>query len=138
MFHKTGSFAVKFKFWIATVWVAAAILMFLFAPSLSEVGSMKETDFLPKDSESLHASELLVEYFPESIAPSTVSLIFFNPHKLNENDLSYARQVKDWLNSGQTSFSVTGVTSVFHHQLSLVNAVSSICSSSSERNLLRS
>jgi RND superfamily putative drug exporter len=116
MFSKIGSFAVKFRFWIIAAWVAAATLMFLFAPSLSEVGSMKETDFLPKDSESLHASELLTKYFPANTAASTVSLIFFNPDKLGENDLSYARQVKDWLNSGQTSFKVSGVTSIFDSQ----------------------
>ncbi len=113
MFSKIGSFAVKFRFWILAVWVAAAALMFLFAPSLSEVGSMKESDFLPKDSESMHASELLVKYFPGNIAASTVSLIFFNPDGIDNNDLSYAREVKDWLDSGQTSFKVASVTSVF-------------------------
>jgi RND superfamily putative drug exporter len=113
MFSKIGSFAVKFRFWIIAVWVAAALLMFFFAPSLSEVGSLKETDFLPKDSESLQASELLGKYFPQYTAASTVSLIFYNPQKLGDNDLAYARQVRDWLNSGQTTFKVAGITSVF-------------------------
>lgn len=90
MFSKIGSFAVKYRFWIIATWVAAALLMFFFAPSLSEVGSMKETDFLPKESESLHTSELLEKYFPQTTAASTVSLIFFNPDKLGENDLAYA------------------------------------------------
>jgi uncharacterized membrane protein YdfJ with MMPL/SSD domain len=87
--------------------------MYLFAPSLSEVGTMKEATFLPKDSESLRARELIEEYFPESKATSTVSLVFYNPEKLGEEDLAYARQVRDWLSSGSTSFKVENVTSIF-------------------------
>lgn len=113
MFSKIGSFAVKFRFWIIAAWVVAAVLMFLFAPSLSEVGSMKESDFLPKDSESLQASNLLAKYFPDTSAASSISLVFYNPQKLSDSDLAYARQVRDWLNSGQTTFKVGSVTSVF-------------------------
>jgi RND superfamily putative drug exporter len=115
MFSKIGSFAVKFKFWIIAAWVAAALLMFLFAPSLSEVGTMKESDFLPKDSESLQASELMAKYFPETSAASSVSLVFYNPQKLGDADMAYARQVSEWLNSGQATFKVESVTSVFNN-----------------------
>jgi RND superfamily putative drug exporter len=113
MFSKIGNFAVKFKFWIIAAWAAAAVLMFLFAPSLSEVGTMKESDFLPKNSESLRANELGDKYFPEASAGSSVSLIFFNPAGLSDADTAYARTVKDWLNSGNTTFKVASVTSAF-------------------------
>ena len=113
MFSKIGSLAVKFKFWIIAAWVAAALLMFLFAPSLSEVGTMKESDFLPRDSESRQASELMAKYFPETSAASSVSLVFYNPQKLGDTDLAYARQVSDWLSSGQPTFKVETVTSIF-------------------------
>ncbi len=113
MFSKIGSFAVKFKFLIIAVWVAAAVLMFLFAPSLSEVGTMNESDFLPGDSEALQASELMAEYFPESTTGSAVSLIFYNPQKISDADMAYARQVRDWLQSGQPAFEIENVTSVF-------------------------
>jgi RND superfamily putative drug exporter len=113
MFSKIGSFAVKFRFIIIAVWVAAAALMFLFAPSLSEVGTMKESDFLPKDSEAMRASQLLDKYFPQDTSASSVSLVFYNPQGISDADLAYARQVKDWLGSGQTSFKVENVTSVF-------------------------
>ncbi len=113
MFSKIGSFAVKFKFWIIAAWIAAALLMFLFAPSLSEVGTMKESDFLPKDSESLQASQLMAKYFPDTSAASTVSLVFYNPQKRSDTDMAYARQVSDWLSSNQTTFKVESVTSIF-------------------------
>jgi uncharacterized membrane protein YdfJ with MMPL/SSD domain len=88
MFKKIGSLAVRYRFWIIAAWVAAALLMFLFAPSLSEVGSMKESDFLPRDSESLQASKLLTTYFPQSTSPSTISLVFYNPDKISDTDLA--------------------------------------------------
>jgi RND superfamily putative drug exporter len=113
MFSKIGNFAVKFKFWIIAVWVAAAVLMFLFAPSLSEVGTMNESDFLPGDSEALRASELMAKYFPESTTGSAVSLVFYNPQKITGADMAYARQVRDWLKSGQPTFKIESVTSVF-------------------------
>jgi RND superfamily putative drug exporter len=113
MFRKLGSFAVRFKFSIIGVWLAAAALMFFFAPSLSQVGSMKESDFLPKNSESLRATELLAQYFPGERAASTVSLIFYDANGISTADLDYARQVRDWLASGQTTFKVADVTSVF-------------------------
>jgi RND superfamily putative drug exporter len=113
MFSKIGTFAVKFRFLIIAAWVAAAALMFLFAPSLSEVGTMKDSDFLPKDSESLKASEFVAKYFPDASSGSSVSLVFYNPQKLTASDMAYARQVRDWLNSGNTTFIVESVTSVF-------------------------
>ncbi len=113
MFEKIGGFAVKYKYWLVAAWVVAAVLMFLFAPSLSEVGSVDESTFLPADSESLQARELIEEYFPQSVAGSTMSLIFFNADGLSDSDMTYAQQISDWLASGETPFVVESVTSVF-------------------------
>jgi RND superfamily putative drug exporter len=113
MFGKIGGFVVKHRLWIIMVWIAAAVLMYLFAPSLSEVGTMSEAQFLPKNSESLRARELIEEYFPESAAGSTVSLVFYNAEKLGDEDMAYARQVRDWLGSGETGFKVESVNSIF-------------------------
>jgi RND superfamily putative drug exporter len=113
MFKSIGAFAVKFRFWIIAVWVIGAIAMAFLAPSLSQVGSMKESDFLPKNSDSQTASEMLDKYFPGLKAGSSVSLIFYNPQKISAPDLAYAQQVIDWLKSGKTTFKVESVTSVF-------------------------
>jgi RND superfamily putative drug exporter len=117
MFGKIGSFAVKYKIWIILGWVIVAVLMYLFAPSLNEVGTMKEATFLPKDSESLRARELIEQYFPQSKSTSTISLVFYNPQKLGEGDMAYARQVRDWLSSGETPFEVANVISIFDNPL---------------------
>ncbi len=113
MFEKIGGFAVKFKFWLVAAWIILAVLMFLFAPSLSEVGSIDESTFLPADSQSLQARELIAEYFPDSVAGSTMSLVFFDAGGLDDADMAYAQQITDWLASGETPFVVESVTSVF-------------------------
>lgn len=113
MFEKIGGFVVKNRIWIIIGWILLALAMFIFAPSLSEVGTMKEATFLPSDSESLRARELIEEYFPESKSGSTVSLVFYNPDGLNEKDMEYAREVRGWFNSGDQSFKVQNVISIF-------------------------
>ncbi|MBN1191235.1 MAG: MMPL family transporter [Dehalococcoidales bacterium] len=115
MFDKIGDFAVKHKVWIILGWVVLALLMFLFAPALSQVGTMTESSFLPGDSESLRCRELIAQYFPESQASSSASLVFYNAGQLNDDDLAYAREVQDWLISGDTPFEVANITSIFNH-----------------------
>jgi putative drug exporter of the RND superfamily len=115
MFDRIGGFAVKYKYWIILGWVALALLLFLFAPSLSEVGTMTESSFLPGDSESLRCRELVTQYFPQSQSASTATLVFYNPEKLNDSDLAYAEKVQVWLTSGDTPFKVANVTSIFNH-----------------------
>jgi RND superfamily putative drug exporter len=95
MFKKIGNFAVKQRIWIILCWVLAAVLLFFFAPSLSQVSSMSESTFLPQDSESLRSRELIAKYFPQTESASTVSLVFYKSQKLGESDLQYAQQVRD-------------------------------------------
>lgn len=113
MFSWIGGFTAKQRVWVIAAWVLAAALMFFLAPSLSEVGSMEETTFLPQDSESLRAHKLIDEYFPQTQAASSASLVFYNPKGISERDQDYARQVRDWLLSGEPTFEVENVTSIF-------------------------
>ncbi len=113
MFARIGSFAVKYRIFIILFWVLAAVLLFFLAPSLSQVGSMQESSFLPQDSQSLRARELISQYFPESQAASTVTLVLYNPDTLSEDDIQYAKTVSDWLSSGDTPFGVENVSSIF-------------------------
>ncbi|MCR4392808.1 MAG: efflux RND transporter permease subunit [Dehalococcoidales bacterium] len=113
MFEKIGNFVVKQRLWIILSWVVAALLMYFLAPSLSEVGTMNERNFLPQDSESLRARELIAQYFPQNKSTSTVTLVFYQPGKLGEADLAFARKVEEWLKSGTTPFKVDNVTSIF-------------------------
>jgi RND superfamily putative drug exporter len=113
MFAKIGNFAVKQRIRIIAGWVLIALAMYFFAPSLSEVGTMKESTFLPQDSESLRARELITQYFPDSTSTSSASLVIYDPAGINDNDRAYARKVQNWLTKEQTSFKVENVTSIF-------------------------
>jgi len=113
MFDKIGNFSVKYRIWVILAWAVIAVMMFLFAPSLAETGTMTESNFLPQDSESLRSRELIKEYFPESVSASTASLVFYNPATLRDSDLEYSRNVQEWLQSGETPFKVATVTSIY-------------------------
>ena len=113
MFRRIASFTFRFRFWIVGFWLVAAGLLYLLAPALSQVSSITEANFLPANSESLRARELIARYFPATQSASTVTLVFFDPRQINAVDRAYAQQVSDWLGSGSTSFKVNNVTSVF-------------------------
>ncbi len=114
MFKSLGNFVTKFRVWIILVWLAAAIVMYLFAPSLSEVGQTDNSAFLPSDSESARAGELINQYFPGTgSSASDASLIFFNQQGLSDADLDYAGQVRDWLKTNPNNLPVGNITSIY-------------------------
>ena len=50
MFAKLSEFTRKYRVIIAAVWLAAAVILFLFAPKLSKVGVTDESQFLPQNT----------------------------------------------------------------------------------------
>ena len=70
MFTKLAEFTKKYRVIITVVWLAAAVILFLVAPKISKVGVTDESQFLPKDTESAEASNLLSEKFPSTSATS--------------------------------------------------------------------
>jgi len=115
MFGKLGSFVVKFRIPIIIFWVATAVLLFLFAPSLSKTGTMNQSVFLPKNTESQIANDLITKYFPSAGSNSTGTIIFYDSQGLTDADYTYARTVQTWLTSGQTDFEVKSIASVFNN-----------------------
>ena len=75
---------------------------------------MNQAGFLPKDSESQAASNLVQKYFPGTGSGSTGTLVFYKASGLTATDNAYAQTVQDWLLTGQTDFKVTNVTSIFN------------------------
>jgi RND superfamily putative drug exporter len=114
MFKILGNLVVKYRISIVIFWVIAAVAMFLFAPSLSETGKMDTSTFLPANSESLNASELISEYFPDTATGGSGTLVFYRDTGLTEADRTYGKQVQEWLLNGQTEVRVMSVTSIFN------------------------
>ncbi|GAA1982886.1 MMPL family transporter [Kitasatospora viridis] len=72
MFHRIGQFVVKHAWWVIAAWVVAAIAIIAAAPKL--VSSDDESDFLPKNYESIVASNLQQQAFPNAFNPNAILL----------------------------------------------------------------
>ena len=58
----------------------------MFAPSLSKAGLADETSFLPRDSESLAARQVIASAFPNDSAPTAALVVFSRPGGLTDAD----------------------------------------------------
>jgi putative drug exporter of the RND superfamily len=114
MFVFLAKMADKLRIPIILLWLAAAAVLLVNAPKLSNVGVTDETQFLPQDTESAMADNILKQEFGSGdAAGSSGFLLFYNPLGLSETDMQQAAQMHDWLLSGDAPAVLQGVTSVF-------------------------
>lgn len=118
MFSSLAEKTAKYKIPIIIVWIVLAGILTLLAPSLSEVGVTDDSQFLPKDTESAVASQLLSEKFAQSQSGTagSATIVIHNPEKLTSQNTQEARTLADWLNSKSAPEVITGVVSVFASQ----------------------
>jgi len=72
MMKKLGDFIVKRRWWILLTWVLAAIIISVFAPSLSSIQSNNQNDFIPNKYESIQASKIAKQLSTQSEAPTDI------------------------------------------------------------------
>ena len=127
MFAKLAEFTRKYRIIITAVWLAVAAILFLVAPKLSKVGVTDESQFLPTNTESTTANELLQEKFvsPTPAAPSNVILVIYDAKGLSGNDMQAAHDINTWLNSSAAPNIIQGVTSVFTNDALKATLISS-------------
>ncbi len=115
MFSLLAGFTSKYRVIIIILWLAAAIALFLVAPTLSEVGVTDESQFLPQDTQSASAHRLLNEKFPTTTETPASSglLVLYNAHGLTTEDMQEAKAIRDWLVSSSAPEVVKSVTSIF-------------------------
>jgi RND superfamily putative drug exporter len=115
MFAKLSEFTRKYRIIITAVWLAAAVILFLAAPKLSKVGVTDESQFLPQNTESTTAGNLLKEKFvsPTPTSPSNVIIVIYDANGLSDSDMQAAQDINTWLTSGAAPKIIQGVTSVF-------------------------
>ncbi|APV44515.1 Transport protein [Dehalogenimonas formicexedens] len=115
MFKTIASISRRYKWLIAVVWTGAAIASFLFAPKLSDVGINDDSQFLPSDTESTLARDIIKNRFytaPDAPA-SSLEIVIENTLGLSEADNVFARALRDWLLSDSGPDNIKTVTSVF-------------------------
>lgn len=115
MFTKLSEFTGKYRIAITVVWLAVAVLLFLFSPKLSEVGVTDESQFLPQDTQSATASRLLKEKFVSTTQTSASNgiIVIYNDEGLTNNDMQEAQTIHDWLVSNSAPSEIAGVTSIY-------------------------
>ncbi len=125
MFSIFGRFAQKYKYYILAGWLILTAFMFIQAPTLSQVGVTDQSQFLPSNTESVYARNLLNEKFGTSNTSTTGLIVIYNAAGLNEQNISQAKQLRDWLISSSGFDVVSRVTSIFDNEAlrsSLVSA----------------
>ena len=115
MFTKLSEFTRKYRIIITVIWLAAAAGLFLFAPKLSKVGVTDESQFLPQDTESSKAANLLSEKFvtTTTTSASNAIIIIYDEKGLSGADMQQAQAIHDWLVSDAAPKEIQQVTSVF-------------------------
>ncbi len=115
LLERVGRSIVRHRLWILVIlfWVGLAAFMAATAPSLTKVGIMDESMFLPSKSGYLQAKEILREKFPDQGAAGQGILVFYDSNGLSTADLDYAKSLAAWLTSPNAPDNVDKVTSIF-------------------------
>jgi putative drug exporter of the RND superfamily len=127
VFKFLAGFSGRFRWLILGIWTAAAVSAFLFAPKLSEVGINDDSQFLPSDTESTLARDIIKNqfYISPDAAASTVQIVIEDPQGLGDADNAFARDLRDWLLSSSGPSAVKTVTTVFDNPVLKTVLVSS-------------
>jgi putative drug exporter of the RND superfamily len=103
MFTFLARFTHRFKVLIILAWIVLAVVLLIVAPSLSKVGVTDDSQFLPRDTESIKAQNLIKTRFSSAVAspPGSALIVVFNSQGLGSTDLTAARALYDWLKSSE-------------------------------------
>jgi RND superfamily putative drug exporter len=116
MFSALGRFAHKYRYYILGCWLAITIFLVFQAPPLSEVGITDQSQFLPENTESVYARDLLNEKFGSGTQETGGTIVVYNEQGLNQQDMDQALKLCNWLNSDNRPEAVSRVTSIFDNE----------------------
>ena len=94
-------------------WIIVPVTLFVVAPSLTDVSSTRQQDFLPVGVESTRAISVRHEHFPSKGVPGM--LVYNRPSGLSENDLILIENQVSWLLSREQTGHIGDVISVFNN-----------------------
>lgn len=114
MFARLGSFASRFRWWIIAAWVVVAVVLTLTAPNIDDVAVSDQRAFLPDSAPSLDANQMLKEYFPDRVSPSSAVLVIDagEGRRVDEGPAaSFIAQLGTWLTGPEAPEAVEQVWS---------------------------
>jgi putative drug exporter of the RND superfamily len=113
MFKFLSRWDARYKYPIILFWIVLTVVLVSLAPSLSKVGVTDDSQFLPRDTESIMAQQLIKTRFASAAAtpPGSALVVVHNPQGLKDPDLAVARAFNAWLLSDQAPAIIRAVTS---------------------------
>jgi RND superfamily putative drug exporter len=96
---------------VLAVWIVAAAVLTLAAPSLNDVGSQDTSDFLPGDAPSQRTDRLLAAAFPDDPTRDASVLVFARSGGLTDADRDYLTGLTAWLTGSENAEEVRAVQS---------------------------
>lgn len=96
---------------VTSAWVIAAVLLVVFAPSLTKVGAQDETAFLPAASPSLKAQQDLARLFPGDPSVDSAVVVLSRPAGLSPADRALLVRFDAFLSSPAMQSAVSQVES---------------------------
>lgn len=112
MFQRLGHIVAKYRVLVIVVWIALAAGLTVVAPSLDEVSSSDQKDFLPEDAPFVRAQEIQARVFPEQSAASSSMVLVDAGKGRNVHDLevwAFIEDLEAWLGSDQAPYNISQV-----------------------------
>ena len=106
MFARLGSFASRFRWFIIAGWVVVALVLTLVAPNINDVAVSDQRAFLPSAAPSIHANEIVKQYFPDRVSPSSAVLVVDagSGKRVDQGEAAdFLAQLTTWLTGEESS-----------------------------------
>lgn len=114
MFKLLGRWATRYRYPIIIAWVVLAAVLAATAPSLEDVATTNDRDFLPREAEFFKAEDLYKELYPGTFTPSSGMILIDASDVGGVHDptaWAYFEEVTAWLMSEEAPDNIVGVTS---------------------------
>lgn len=99
MFARLAATVDRRAGWVVAVWLLAAVLITLVAPSVRELGTADQTAFVPASAPSGRADALLRQAFPDDPSRDPAVLVLARAGGLQPQDRAYAASLATFLAS---------------------------------------
>lgn len=112
IFNLLGEGATRGWMALIALWIIAAGWLYIEAPEFSRVASSTEANFLPPESDSVKAKELLDRYFPRDSFSSRAVIAMEREGRLTDKDMEYIADITRWLEKDSGLKNISKVVSV--------------------------
>lgn len=105
---------VKNRWIVISVWIAVSAILLILAPPLSSLTSYELQKFLPPGTDSLRATKLLEQYFPDEKAESSVVVVLTGDRqRVKEVSEPYFKSLSEWLKGSLGPKNVVNILSAY-------------------------